>query len=259
MKQFANRPEFQKSTCLCKIKIFNYAKKSTIYLLSLLILITLFASTSIAQSPVSAMLDVAAPNKGVLIPRVSLTSNVDIITVPTPVVSLLIYNTASVGIYPNNVSPGFYFWNGNKWKSLGGSMGYSEFFALMPGDNTATIAAGAAIEFPQNGITDGLITRLSTSEFILPTSGIYLVHWQVSISEAAQLVISLNGLELPNTLVGRATGTTQIVGHTIISTTLANSVLSITNPLGNTPALTVTPTAGGTHAVTANLVITKID
>jgi len=34
--------------------------------------------------------------------------------------------------------------------------------------------------------------------------------------------------------------------------------LSIVSPSGNTPALTLTPTAGGTHAVSANLVITRI-
>ncbi|MCP9748200.1 hypothetical protein EGI24_15975 [Lacihabitans sp. CS3-21] len=128
----------------------------------------------------------------------------------------------------------------------------------MPGDNAATIAAGTAINFPQNGLTDGYITRSSSNQFILPDVGIYLVHWQVSISEGAQLVIMLNGTELANSVVGRATGTSQIVGHTLINTTLPTSILSITSPAGNTPALTITPTAGGTHAVSANLVITRI-
>jgi hypothetical protein len=98
----------------------------------------------------------------------------------------------------------------------------------------------------------------SSNQFILPDVGIYLVHWQVSISEGAQLVIMLNGTELANTVVGRAKGTSQIVGHTMINTTLPTSILSIVSPSGNTPALTLTPTAGGTHAVSANLVITRI-
>ncbi|MDP1816846.1 MAG: hypothetical protein Q8K92_20505 [Leadbetterella sp.] len=224
---------------------------------SLVLVFILFSISTFAQ-PASAMLDVSAPNKGVLIPRVSLTSNLDIATVPLPVTSLLVYNTSTSGTYPNNVSPNFYFWAGNKWKPLGGPLGYSEFFALMPGDNAATIAAGAAINFPQNGLTDGYITRSSSNQFILPDVGIYLVHWQVSISEGAQLVITLNGTQLPNTVVGRATGTSQIVGHTMINTTLPTSILSIASPAGNTPALTITPTAGGTHAVSANLVITRI-
>lgn len=176
------------------------------HIFSLILVFILFSTASLAQ-PASAMLDVSAPNKGILIPRVSLTSNLDISTVPLPVTSLLVYNTSTSGTYPNNVSPKFYFWTGNKWRPLGGPLGYAEFFALMPGDNAATIAAGAAINFPQNGLTDGYITRSSSNQFILHDVGIYLVHWQVSISEAAQLVITLNGTPLPNTLVGRATGT----------------------------------------------------
>ncbi|WP_255049512.1 hypothetical protein [Lacihabitans sp. CS3-21] len=230
---------------------------SLIHFFSLVLVFILFSISTFAQ-PASAMLDVSAPNKGVLIPRVSLTSNLDIATVPLPVTSLLVYNTSTSGTYPNNVSPNFYYWAGNKWKPLGGPLGYSEFFALMPGDNAATIAAGTAINFPQNGLTDGYITRSSSNQFILPDVGIYLVHWQVSISEGAQLVIMLNGTELANSVVGRATGTSQIVGHTLINTTLPTSILSITSPAGNTPALTITPTAGGTHAVSANLVITRI-
>ena len=233
--------------------------KHNLKIMSVFLSLTLFSISSFAQ-PTSAMLDVSAPNKGVLIPRVSLTSNLDISTVPSPVTSLLVYNTNTSGTYPNNVSPNFYFWTGNKWKPIGsgGPLAYSEFYAMMPGDNTATIAAGIAINFPQNGITDGYIIRSSSNQFILPDVGIYLVHWQVSISEAAQLVITLNGTELANTVVGRVTGTSQIVGHTMINTTLPNSILSIANPTGNTPALTITPTAGGTHAVSANLVITRI-
>lgn len=234
--------------------LLKRAKKDFFYSLFALIILS---SASFAQSS-SAMLDVSAPDKGILIPRVGLSSNLDILTVPLPTTSLMVYNTNTVGTYPNNVSPGFYFWNGTKWKPLGGPLAYSEFFALMPGDNTATIAAGIAIDFPQNGLTDGYIIRSSINQFILPDVGIYLVHWQVSLSEAAQLMIQLNGTEMPHTLVGRATGTSQIVGHTMINTTLPNSIMSIVNPTGNTPAITPTPTAGGTHAVTANLVITRI-
>jgi hypothetical protein len=49
----------------------------------------------------------------------------------------------------------------------------ADFFALMPGDNSATIAPGANIQFPQNGPTFGPdIIRLSASTFRLSTNGI---------------------------------------------------------------------------------------
>lgn len=40
----------------------------------------------------SAMLDISAANKGLLIPRVSLTSTTDVATITSPQTSLLVYN-----------------------------------------------------------------------------------------------------------------------------------------------------------------------
>jgi hypothetical protein len=216
-----------------------------------------FNGALFAQNP-SAILDVASYNKGVLIPRVSLTSTADISTITSPATSLLVYNTATVGIPPTNVSPAYYYWNGTKWDLLGSITTFAEFYALMPSDNTATIAAGARIEFPQNGPTNSIITRINASQFNIPAIGIYSVSWQVSVAEAGQLILQLNGTDIPSSVVGRATGTTQIYGHTMITTTVINSVLQVVNPSGNPAALTLTPIAGGTRAVTANLVITRI-
>jgi BclA C-terminal domain len=239
--------------------IFKYAYSKV--LIGFMMLNLLFGLTTNlkAQSPSpSAMLEVASNNKGVLFPQVSLTSTSDVTTINAPAVSLMVYNPASAGTYPYNVMPGFYYWSGVRWIPLSGSSAFSEFYALMPPDNAATIAAGTAINFPQNGRSNGVIIRSNDTQFLLPDVGTYQVNWQVSIGEAGQLGLQLNGTLIANTVVGRATGTSQIVGNTIITTTIPNSLLSVLNPAGNTPALTITPTAGGTHAVTANLVITRI-
>ena len=68
----------------------------------------------------------------------------------------------------------------------------------------------------------------------------------------------LNGQDLADTVSGRATGTSQIVGTAVITTTAVNSVLTVRNPAGNAAALTITPLAGGTRPVSAHLVITQI-
>jgi hypothetical protein len=232
-------------------------KKNATSIGLIICLILLNFSGVFAQNP-SAMLDVAASNKGVLIPRVALSSTADISTIVSPATSLLVYNTATIGIPPNNVSPGFYYWTGTKWNLLGSIATFAEFYALMPGDNTATIAAGSPIKFPQNGPSNGIITRIDASQFNIPAVGSYLVHWQVSIAEAGQLILQLNGTDIATSVVGRATGTSQIVGHTMITTTLPNSILTVVNPSGNPVALTINPTAGGTRAVSANLVITRM-
>jgi hypothetical protein len=135
---------------------------------------------------------------------------------------------------------------------------FADFYALMPGDNAATVAGGTAISFPQDGPSNGVITRASATQFTLPAIGTYMISWQASLSEAAQLVLEINGTENNATVVGRATGTNQVVGNRLITTTSANSVLRVVNPTGNTPALTLTPFAGGSHAVSASLVITRI-
>lgn len=72
---------------------------------------------STGAAPVSsAALDVDMANKGVLIPRVALTTTAAFAPVTgTATASLLVYNTATAGVSPNNVTPGFYYWDGAQW------------------------------------------------------------------------------------------------------------------------------------------------
>ena len=217
-----------------------------------------FFLTTIQFSNAQSLSTVYVTDKGMMLPRISLTSTIDITTVPAPIVSFLVYNTVRAGTSPYTIVPGFYYWNGSQWTPLGGIATFSEFYALMPPDNSATIAAGAPINFPRNGPSTGTIVRINDNQFSLPAVGTYLVNWQVSTAEAAQVGIEINGTLDANTVVGRATGTNQIIGNTIITTTVPNTLLSIVNLAGNTPALTITPQAGGTHAVSATLVITLI-
>lgn len=139
---------------------------------------------------------------------------------------------------------------------------YGYFYALMPGDNPATVAPGASVEFPQNGAANG-VSRTSASNFTLAEIGVYEVSWQVSITEAGQLELWLDSgvgaVALPNTVAGRATGTSQIANHVLVTTTALNSTLSVRNPSGNPTALTVTPLAGGTQPVSASLLIKRIE
>src|SRR5579862_836517 len=142
----------------------------------------------------------------------------------------------------------------------GGVLAFADFFALMPPDNAATIAVGTDVQFPQDApISAGsAITRTGPSTFSLSAIGTYQVMFQVSVNEAGQLNLTINGSELAYTLVGRATGTNQIVGICLVTTTLTNSLLTVRNPAGNSTALTITPLAGGSNPVSSHLVITQI-
>jgi hypothetical protein len=139
-----------------------------------------------------------------------------------------------------------------------GSGEFGEFFALMPPDNAATVAPGTAVSFPQNGPASASITRLSVSTFQLGAASTYRVSFVVSVTEAGQLELTLNGAALAYTVVGRATGTSEIVGESLVSAATPNAVLAVVNPAGSSTALTITPVAGGTAPVSASLVIQKI-
>ncbi|MBK7883285.1 MAG: hypothetical protein IPJ81_05465 [Chitinophagaceae bacterium] len=82
----------------------------------------------------SAMLDVFANNKGLLVPRVALVSVTDAVTIPTPATSLFVYNTnpnitgaVGVGFYYNSGTPAVPRWSrlspdGTAWV-IGGNKG----------------------------------------------------------------------------------------------------------------------------------------
>ena len=141
----------------------------------------------------------------------------------------------------------------------GGVLNYADFYALMPPNNAATVAPGTDVSFPQDGPNSGAgIARSGPSSFSLAQIGTYQVLFQVSVTEAGQLILTLNGEDLAYTVAGRATGTSQIVGMAIVETTVINSVLTVRNPDGTAAALTITPLAGGTRPVSAHLVIIQI-
>jgi len=141
----------------------------------------------------------------------------------------------------------------------GGVLNYADFYALMPPDNSATVAPGTDVSFPRNGLISSTdITRTGPDSFNLAQIGTYQIFFQVGVTEAGQLMLTLNGADLEYTVVGRATGTSQIVGMAIVETTVIDSILTVRNPAGNAAALTITPLAGGTRPVSAHLVIIQI-
>jgi hypothetical protein len=113
--------------------------------------------------------------------------------------------------------------------------------------------------FCVNGPTSGTdIVRATSDSFTLSEIGTYQVLFQVSVDEPGQLILTLNGADLAYTVVGRATGTSQIVGMALVQTSVIDSILTVRNPAGNSTALTITPLAGGTRPVSAHLVITRL-
>lgn len=141
----------------------------------------------------------------------------------------------------------------------GDVLNYADFYALMPPDNAATVAPGTDVSFPQDGPNSGTgIARTGASSFSLAQIGTYQILFEVSVDQAGQLLLALNGADLAYTVVGRATGASQIAGMAIVETSTVDSILTVRNPASNAAALTITPLAGGTRSVSAHLLIVQM-
>jgi hypothetical protein len=90
-------------------------------LISLLfVCISVKAQTGIGTTTpnASAKLDVSSSTLGFLPPRVALTASnafSPLTGTAANATGLLVYNIATAGTAPNNVVPGYYYWNGSAW------------------------------------------------------------------------------------------------------------------------------------------------
>lgn len=145
----------------------------------------------------SALLDInASPgnDKGILIPRLPLTAtNVGTPISPAPgagETGLMVFNTATAGVPPNDVVPGFYYWNGTAWAPLGagGSTagGWTDDGTVVRlttstdfvGIGTASPASTSALDITST--TKGiLIPRMTTAQrdaITTPASGLQIYN-----------------------------------------------------------------------------------
>jgi|21_taG_2_1085346.scaffolds.fasta_scaffold03876_2 hypothetical protein len=77
-------------------------------------------NTTGALPDASAGLDIDFTNKGLLVPRVSLTSTTDVVTIPIPATSLLVYNTNAA---MTGGAVGYWYYDGTQWVQALGPAG----------------------------------------------------------------------------------------------------------------------------------------
>lgn len=119
----------------------------------------------------SAMLDVSSTNKGILVPRVSLLSTTDVVTIPSPAVSLMVYNQ-NTGMTGGGV--GYYWWNGTIWVAANQSFNQTYVAYSTAGLTTGTggfvVVPGMAITLTvPAGMTGKFIIHADVG--VLTTSG----------------------------------------------------------------------------------------
>jgi hypothetical protein len=166
-------------------------KKQLLFLM-VCISLPIMAQTGIGTTTpnASAKLDVVATDKGFLPPRVALTATnafSPITGTSSAATGLLVYNTASAGSIPNNVVPGYYYWNGSAWIQISGGLVIetkSGGFTLSATDNNKlffissstavivtvpTLSIGFSCQFIQTGA--GTITLSGSGSTLNSASG----------------------------------------------------------------------------------------
>ena len=106
----------------------------------------------------SAKLEISSSNKGFLPPRIALTGTNDVTTIASPATGLVIYNTATSGTTPNNVIPGFYYYDASKWNQLVDQSSLNSFSGFNP--NYAQSNASAVTK---NSIGDIIVSQSITT------------------------------------------------------------------------------------------------
>jgi hypothetical protein len=150
------------------------------------LILSLIANFGIAQVGIGtttpgAALDITSINDGLLIPRIVL-SAINVATVVTPTTSELVYNTFTSAVGPNQVTPGFYYWNGSLWIRI--TTGNNDDWTLT--GNAGTTAGTNFI-----GTTDNTDIRIKTGS-------VSTDRWNISHSNNGQLQsYSLGTASLP--------------------------------------------------------------
>lgn len=143
--------------------------------------------------------------------------------------------------------------------SLGCQSGY--FYNL---EVSATVAIGAPFPFDTDGPTNPALYAHTASPVVATSApitilqaGRYRVDYSVTVAEARQIALYLNGAVVPSTIYGQATGTAVTTAFAIIDAA-ANDVLTLRNHLSAAALTLVTPSGGTAENTTDSLLITRL-
>lgn len=165
-----------------------YMKKRIVLIVLCLVFYKGNAQTGIGTTTpdASAKLEVSATNKGFLPPRMALTATNVAAPIANPANGLMIFNTASAGSSPNNVVPGYYYWDGigQRWVSLSTTVGNVMNQSIFRSNaNTNANSAITSWESRFNNIAAGDLTVSSFTTFTL-SNGIYKIEWALPYQSA---------------------------------------------------------------------------
>ena len=218
-------------------------KKHTIYHIVFLILSTVsFAQVGIGTTnpETSSALDVYSNNKGLLIPRVALSSSTDTATISMPVNGLLVYNTAVI----SDITKGFYYFDAtaNSWKRLNTDASLSiGSISTSSNSNGATLTSGVLQLTPADITKGGIISATAqTIPGVKTFDAIPLAPTATAGSSNLQLATTAfvaNANETNANLTGPITSSGNTTSVALQTGTGTTFVMSASPTLTGTPTL----------------------
>jgi hypothetical protein len=190
----------------------------------------LYAQTGIGTTTpnAAAKLDVNSADKGFLPPRVALTATnafapvtgLSGSTALATAAGLLIYNTATAGTAPNNVVPGYYYWNGTMWIQIANGLiidnSKNSSFTLNAADNNKIflISSSSAVSVTVSNSSPNILPVGFSCQFIQGSTG------AITLAGSGITLNSANGLSTRATnsvigLVVNSTSTGFVFGDSI--------------------------------------------
>jgi hypothetical protein len=142
------------------------------------------------------------------------------------------------------------------WVSTTGinSLTPASFIDLTSNIHGPSIANGQQVfaavpALPTTPTTPGFTFNPLAGTVTVAAAGTYTYDYNVSVDEPGVLQLTDNGVPLLNTAFGRATGTSQIIGHGVITVSTGDVIGLINN--GSSTALTLSAVAPGIQTVAA--------
>lgn len=159
-------------------------------------------------------LQVESSDKGVLIPRIALTSrNIVAPVIATPPAGTLIYNTATAGIFPNNVVPGFYYWDGMVWRAIADTK-INKTAKYLNATTTTNFSTSGGVYVDIFGVEawneeSTVFQRINTTDLRILETGLYEVTCNLTldcsnIERYLNIRLNLNGLDVGEKIRGIA-------------------------------------------------------
>lgn len=204
----------------------------------------------------SAILDISSTNRGILAPRIVLTSRTDITTIPNPALGLLAYNLGTNASFTYN---GYVFWNGIEWRSLDnlslavGTIGelVCSSVILTPNTYTSGVAYTGTMSIPYTGGNGGIYPAQTVGPVNGLTATLTSGHFANGAGTLTYTISGIPTVSSPST----TTFTINIGGRTCSTTIGAGTSISLGQEVywsGQAPANVGSGGLNATTSVSAN-------